>query len=147
MKKQFNWDLKLLQDDLDTNVDKVLQQAFNGLSAADMAGKLDTVEEVNAMRLKMLNTLDADVAAVTKGEIQRRQQLLDQYTVLLEDEKERIKQSNTVNADMSAMRGYYVDGNGEAFIDATGAMIPVPKEAPYPPEYIEETGKLITFTW
>jgi hypothetical protein len=37
LKKQFDWDLKLMQDDLDSKVDKVLQQAFNGLSAADMA--------------------------------------------------------------------------------------------------------------
>lgn len=103
LKKQFDWDLKLLQDDLDSKVDKTIQQAFDGITAADMAGQLDTFEEVNAMRLKVLNALDADVAAITKGEIQRRQSLLDQYTDLLKDEKERIEKSNTVNADMSAM--------------------------------------------
>lgn len=145
LKKQFDWDLKLLQDDLDSKVDKTIQQAFDGITAADMAGQLDTVEEVNAMRLKVLNALDADVAAITKGEIQRRQSLLDQYTDLLKDEKERIEKSNTVNADMSAMMWYYVDGNGQPFIDANGAMIPTPIDPPFPPQFLKETGQLLTF--
>lgn len=146
IKNNFNRDMKLLQDDLDTKVDKVIQGAFNGIAAADMSGKLDTIEEVNAMRLKVLNAIDLDVAAVTKGEIQRREMLLWEYTQLLADEKERIKLSNTVNPEMSAMRGYYVDGNGEAFVDAsTGLPIPMPVEAPYPPQFLKETGQLLTF--
>jgi len=145
LKKQFDWDLKLMQDDLDSKVDKVLQQAFNGLSAADMAWQLDTVEEVNAMRLKLLDSVDRDVANITRGEIQNRQKLLDDYNQLLIDEKERIEKSNIVNMDKSAVLGYYVDGNGEPFIDANGATIPTPIDPPFPPQFLKETGQLLTF--
>ena len=148
VKNNFNRDMKLLQDDLDSKVDKVIQSAFNGITAADISGQMDTVEEVNQMRMRILDSIDQDVASVTRGEIQKRQMLLEQYTQLLEDEKERVTLSNTVNTELSAVRGYYVDGNGEAFIDAeTMLPIKVPKEPPMPPQYIKETGQLLTFSY
>ena len=40
-----------LQDKLDNVVTKQVQDAFNQMTSADMAGKLDTIEEINTFRI------------------------------------------------------------------------------------------------
>jgi hypothetical protein len=53
--------------------------------------------------------------------------------------------ANKVNADMSKVKGYYVDGNGNPILNNQGQPIQVPQDAPMEPVFDKETGKLITF--
>lgn len=48
----------ILQDDLDSKVNKTLQNAFNAVSAADMKGQLDTIPEIEAFQQQLYAQLD-----------------------------------------------------------------------------------------
>lgn len=51
-----------LHDQLNTNVNAAIQESLNGLTAAEMAGKMDTVEEVQALKGTLFQNLDKAIA-------------------------------------------------------------------------------------
>jgi surface antigen len=59
--------------------------------------------------------------------------------------KEYQKNANIVNTDMSQVRWFYVDGNGNAIVWANGQPVPVPAQSPMPPVFDKDSGQLISF--
>jgi len=139
--------MTVLQDDLTSKVNKSIQSALNQFNSAEIAGKLDTIEEVEAFRVQLLGQLDKQITGVTDGNITQRAFLIERYDKIAADKKTYFKNSNEVNSDLSTVRGYYVDGNGNPFVSATtGQRINTPKAAPMKPIYDEKTGNLVTFS-
>lgn len=144
---QFERQMVILQDDLNSKVNQSIQDVLNQFNAAEIAGKIDTLQEVEALRVQLLGNLDKQITGVTDANIQQRAFLIERYDAIAKQKEERFKNKNTVNADLSKAQGYYVDGNGDPIISAkTGTRISVPLEAPIKPMYDEKTGRLVTFT-
>lgn len=103
--------MKEQQDELDKYVSDTIQTIFNNMSAAEMAGQMDTVDEVDAFAAKYFNAIDTDIANMTRKQIQIAEQKLVLQTQTLERAREFVKNKGVVNQEMSAAQGYYVDGN------------------------------------
>jgi hypothetical protein len=78
------------------------------------------------------------------------QYVTEQYTKIADDAqvriKERQKNSNTINSEMSTAKGFYVDGNGSPIYDSKGNTIVMPEKPPIDPIFDKTSGKLITFS-
>ena len=145
--------MQVMQDDLDDKVGKSIQTAFSMMSAEEIKGWLDTVEEIDAFRTKLLTNLDNNIWALTDDNIKARGFLIERYDNIAKEQSARIqeytKNANSVNVDMSAAQWFYVDGNGSPIISmATWQPIAMPQKPPMEPIFSKETGELITFnTW
>lgn len=136
-----------LQDDLDNNVSKQVQNAMNEMTSAEMSGKLDTMEEISAFRTKLFSGLDNQISGVAEVNFTQRASILKEYADMENKAMEVIAKSKTIDDNMSSVQGFYVDGNGKAVISkTTGLLIPIQKEAPIKPMYDDKTGRLVTFT-
>lgn len=137
-----------LQDELDRNVSETIQTIFNKMSAEEMAWAMDTVEEVDKFAEQYFNTIDTNIANMTRKQIVIAEQKLALQTQTLERAREFVKNKGIVNKDMSIAQWYYVDWNGQPLISSTtGAPIPVPQDAPKEPVRDEKTGQLVTFSY
>ena len=58
MADQFARGMVIHNDELDSKVNKTLQNAFNTVTAADMKGQLDTIPEIEAFQQKLYAQLD-----------------------------------------------------------------------------------------
>lgn len=145
---QFAKQMQDLQDNLDSQVSKVVQDAFNKIVMLDWDGKLDTMDEVVALKREILASVDTSIEWITMGNIQQRQNAIDHYTQLIEDQQVVIENAQKVNTDMSAIKGYYVDWNWNAIVDvSTWQPIPMPVAPPMEPIFDKESGNLITFSY
>lgn len=76
---------------------------------------------------------------------------LDQQKITEKQQQEYQENAQIVNKDMSALQGYYIDGNGNPIISKdTWKPIPIPtqdKEAPMEPIFDKNTGQLIQFSY
>lgn len=150
---QMERQMVLLQDDLDDKVNKSIQSAFSMMSAEEIKGWLDTVEEIDNFRTKLLTNLDNDIGALTDDNIKARQFLVERFDVIAKERKEQMetyqKNANTVNMDMSTAQWYYVDWNWSPIISmATWQPVRMPVKPPMDPVFDKESGKLIMFsTW
>jgi uncharacterized protein HemY len=61
--------MKEQQDELDLAVSKTIQTIFNNMSAAEMAGQMDTVDEVDAFANKYFEQIDTDIANMTRKQV------------------------------------------------------------------------------
>ena len=88
---------------------------------------------------------------MTSASLQQMQYITDSYMQMADKAYEEAKlyqqNANVVNSEMSAVKGYYVDGNGNAILDSEGMPISVPQSAPLEPVFDKESGKLITFSY
>lgn len=136
-----------LQDQLDTQVSTVLQWVITDFNKE--AQGIDTMDELNALREKWLDTADTSLETITNRNYLERQNRIEQFQQIIADKKLSIQNANTLNKDMSTALWYYVNGNWEAIISATtGKPIPTPVEPPIEPVFDMKLGKLITFaTW
>jgi hypothetical protein len=94
--------------------------------------------------------LDANITGYTEGSMKQMQYITEQYTKMADDAQTRLTEwttnANTVNTEMSAARGYYVDGNGNPLYNADGTTISLPEKPPMEPVWDKESGQLITFS-
>jgi len=136
-----------LQEDLDDNVSSVLQDALSKIDNAEINGLLYDEDAMEDFRMKLLSDTDRTVAELSDRNFKRRAFLLNQYKTIAEESKIKEANKNTVNRDMSAAQGYYVDGNWEPIISATTwKRINIPESAPMDPIFDKATGRLITFS-
>ena len=152
----FTRQIKILQDDLDSKVNKTVQWALNQFNSAELEGKLDTIPEIEAFQQQLYAQLDWDLSSIMDTNIEARQFLIERYDKLAESQKAQMqanekakadyqKNSNTLNKDMSEALGYYVNNNWEALIDQkTGARIEVPLNTEK--VFDQDTGNLMLFT-
>jgi len=148
--------MKILQDDLDGKVNKTVQSALNEFTSAELAGKLDTIPEIEAFQQQLYAQLDGDLSSIMDTNIEARKFLIERYDKLAESQKkamadkekadaEALKRKNTLNKDMSQALGYYVNENGEALTDrVTGQNIVVPPESDV--TYDKDSGQMVILT-
>lgn len=121
--------MTLLQDDLDSKVNKTIQRSLNEFSSAELRGKLDTIPEIEAFQQQLYSQMDGDISSIADTNIEARKFLLERYDNLATQQKQQIQlaekqqqeftqNTNTLNKDMSNARGYYVNNNGEPLQDA-----------------------------
>lgn len=148
--------MALLEDELGRNVSQAVQDAINNFNAD--ASQIDTLDEFEQLRVKILEQLDTKVAEYGAGTVDQMNFLINeswklQDQMLQKIEAERKAQqeyqtnANTINMDMSTAQGYYVDNNGNPVISATTWMpIQVPQESDIKPIFDKDSGQLISFS-
>jgi len=139
-----------IADDLNMKVGMQIQNAMNEMTSADLAGQLDTIDGVTQFKRSLLERLDSNITGHTEWSMKQMQYVTEQYTKIADDAQlrltERTTNSKTINTEMSAIRGVYVDGNGNALYNSDGTTIAMPETPPMPPNYDEKTGRLVTFS-
>ena len=135
-----------LQDDLNLKVNRSIQDSLNQFQAADIAGKIDTPQELEALRVNLLQNLDKQIAGITDANINQRQFIIERYDNIAKEKQKYFENSQAINSDMSQARGYFVNGNGDPVISATtGQRIPMAIKPPMPPVFDAKSGNLISF--
>lgn len=138
-------------DDLTYNLTWQTSQEFvdalSKFTAAELEWNLDTIDWITAFRRELLDEMDKNLSWITSASLQQMQYITQQYQDVADKMYEYAQNANTVNKDMSAVKWYYVDGNGNPIFNAKGETIEVPQSAPMDPIYDKETGKLITFAY
>jgi len=105
----FERGLQTLQDQLDTQVNWAIQEALNSFSAAEIEGKLESIEDVEALRIELLENLDKEITWVSDANIQQRAFLINRYDLIAEKKIEFIENKNVFKEHPGK---YWVDGNG-----------------------------------
>ena len=153
-----NWEIDVAQyekqisdivRDLNYKIPQEIQNALNKYTVAELEGNLDTIDWVVAFKKSLLDDLDNNISWMTSASLQQMQYITDSYMTMAdkayEEAKEYQQNANTVNTEMSGIRWYYVDGNGNPILDSDGQPIKVPQWAPIDPVFDKESGKLIQF--
>ena len=138
--------MRRLQVDLDNKVNDSIQNALDQVTATEMAGEFDTLEEVEGLRQSLFQNLDKVLMGEIVGNQRDRQLVIDQYKNSVKTAQDYLKNQNTVNTEMSELRWYAIDGNGNPILGANWQAIAMPEKAPIDPVF--KDWQLITFsTW
>ena len=118
-------------DDLTYNLTWQTSQEFvdalSKFTAAELQGNLDTIDGITAFRRELLDNMDKNLSGITSASLQQMQYITQQYQDVADKMYQYAQNKNTVNNDMSAVLGYYVDGNSNPILNAKGETIPVPQ--------------------
>lgn len=142
---QYNQQIDNLMYDLKW---KIWQEAVDALSkytAAELEWKLDTIDGITAFRKEILDELDSNLSWITSASLTQMQMINQEYQDIANKMYDYVQNANKVNTEMSSVKGYYVDGNGNPILNNQGQPIQVPQNAPMEPVFDKETGRLITF--
>jgi len=142
---QYNQQIDNLMYDLKWKVWDEITNALSKYTTAELEGKLDTIDGITAFRKELLDDLDNNLSGLTSASLSQMQWINQQYQDIANKMYEYSQNANTVNTQMSQVKGFYVDGNGNAILNNQGQPIQVPQSAPMDPIFDKETGKLITF--
>lgn len=142
---QYNQQIDNLMYDLKWKVWDEITNALSKYTTAELEGKLDTIDGITAFRKELLDDLDNNLSGLTSASLTQMQWINQQYQDVANRMYEYAQNANKVNAEMSTIKGYYVDGNGNPILNNQGQPIQVPQNAPMEPVFDKETGKLITF--
>ena len=89
--EKFTRQMTILQDDLNQKVNKTIQSSLNEFSSAELAGKLDTIPEIEAFQQKLYAQLDGDISSIADTNIEARKFLLERYDNLATQQKQQIQ--------------------------------------------------------
>ena len=142
---QYNQQIDNLMYDLKWKVGDEITNALSKYTTAELEWKLDTIDGITAFRKELLDDLDNNLSGLTSASLTQMQWINQQYQDVANKMYEYAQNANKVNTEMSAVKGYYVDGNGNPILNNQGQPIQVPQNAPMEPVFDKETGKLITF--
>lgn len=144
---QFERQMEDLQNDLNDKVNQSIQDALSGLTQKEISQVIEDPDQMEKIRVTLLNDLDKNVANITEANFRKRQYVIDQMTNIVNQTKTKEANKQKINQDMSAIQGYYVDWNGEPIISATTwKRINIPTKSPLAPIYDKEKWQLITFS-
>ena len=150
--KQWEWEVLKYNQQIDNLMYNLKWQVWdeitNALSkytTAELEWKLDTIDGITAFRKELLDDLDNNLSGLTSASLTQMQWINQQYQDIANKMYDYVQNANTVNTEMSAVKGYYVDGNGNAILNDQWQPIQVPQNAPIDPIFDKETGRLITF--
>ena len=118
-----------IADDLNMKVWTQIQQALNDMTAADMAGQLDTIDWVTQFKRSLLEKLDNSISWYTEWSLKQMQYVTEQYTKIADDAQLRIKEwtTNQWVFDPARSVGWFmVDKNNVPMYDRSGNSIPTP---------------------
>ena len=119
--------------------------ALSKYTTAELEWKLDTIDGITAFKRELLDELDNNLSWLTSASLSQMQYINQEYQNIADKALEYQKNANTVNTEMSAVKGFYVDGNGNPILNNMGQPIEIPPTAPMEPVFDKETGKLIQF--
>ena len=142
---QYNQQIDNLMYDLKWKVWDEITNALSKYTTAELEWKLDTIDGITAFRKELLDDLDNNLSGLTSASLTQMQWINQQYQDVANKMYEYAQNANKVNAEMSSVKGFYVDGNGNPILNNQGQPIQVPQNAPMEPVFDKETGKLITF--
>lgn len=135
--------------DLNYKIPQEIQNALNKYTVAELEGNLDTIDWIVAFKKSLLDDLDNNISGMTSASLEQMQYITDTYMNLANQAYEEAKlykeNQNVVNAEMSSVKGYYVDWNGDPILDSSWLPIKIPQSAPMDPVFDKESGRLITF--
>ncbi len=142
---QYNQQIDNLMYNLKWQVWDEITNALSKYTTAELEWKLDTIDGITAFRKELLDDLDNNLSWLTSASLSQMQWINQQYQDVANRMYEYAQNANTVNSEMSAVKGYYVDGNGNTILNDQWQPIQVPQNAPLDPVFDKESGKLITF--
>jgi len=142
---QYERQMEDITTKLNDDVDKSIQDAFNGLTEADNNGKLDTVEELTAFRDKMYQDLDASITGFSDASIEQLRFLSGEVNNAVKEAATYQANEGKINQDMSALNKYYTNANNQPILWSNWQRIPYQEEAPASPIYDKASWRLITF--
>lgn len=142
---QYNQQIDNLMYNLKWQVGDEITNALSKYTTAELEWKLDTIDGITAFRKELLDDLDNNLSGLTSASLTQMQWINQQYQDIANKMYDYAQNANKVNAEMSKVKGYYVDGNGNPILNNQGQPIQVPQDAPMEPVFDKETGKLITF--
>ena len=142
---QYTQQIQNLQYDLDWKVGKEIQALLWEFTTAELEWKLDTIDGITAFKKELMDKLNNNLTWITSASLDQMQYITKEYQDIADKMYEYAENQNKVNTEMSAVKWYYVDGNGNPIFNAKGETIQVPQSAPLDPIYDKETGKLIVF--
>lgn len=142
---QYNQQIDNLMYNLKWQVGDEITNALSKYTTAELEWKLDTIDGITAFRKELLDDLDNNLSGLTSASLAQMQWINQQYQDVANKMYDYAQNANKVNTEMSAVKGYYVDGNGNAILNDQWQPIQVPQNAPIDPVFDKETGKLITF--
>lgn len=116
-------------------------------TTAELEGKLDTIDGITAFKKDLLDELDKNLSGITSASLWQMQYINQEYQKIADKAYEYAQNANKVNADMSAVKWYYVDDNWNPILDNYGQVIKTQWTDWMEPVFDKETGKLITFTY
>lgn len=153
-----NWDIDVAQyekqisdivRDLNYKIPQEIQNALNKYTVAELEWNLDTMDGLVAFKKSLLDDLDNNISGMTSASLQQMQYITQSYMDMADKAYEEAKlyqqNANVVNSEMSSVKWFYVDWNGNAILDSDGLPIKVPQSAPLEPVFDKESGRLITF--
>lgn len=144
---RFERQMEDLQDSLDNSVNQTIQNALADLTQKEISQVIEDPEEMEKIRMDLLNDLDKNIADITEANFRKRQYVIDQMTDIVNDEKTREANKGKINPDLSKINTYYTDMNWDPIISATtGQRIDIPTDAPMDPIFDKDTGNFITFS-
>ena len=152
--QQKNWDWQVLQYnqqidnlmyDLKWKVWDEITWALSKYTTAELEWKLDTIDGITAFRKELLDDLDKNLSWLTSASLTQMQWINQQYQDIANKMYEYSQNANVVNPEMSSIKWFYVDGNGNPILNDKWEIIQVPPTAPLEPVFDKETWKLITF--
>lgn len=133
--------------DLRWKVGDELTWLLSKFTAAELEWKLDTIDGITAFKRELLDDLDANLSGLTSASLSQMQYINQEYQKIADKAYEYAQNANTVNKDMSAVKWYYVDGNGNPILDNMGKVIKIQNWDWMEPVFDKETWRLITFTY
>ena len=142
---QYNQQIDNLMYDLNWKVGSEVQAALSKFTTAELEWQLDTIDGITAFRKELLDDLDANISWLTSASLQQMQYITEQYQDIADKLYQYQQNANTVNQEMSQIKGYYIDGNGNPIFNAKGETIEVPQNPPMEPVFDKDTWKLIVF--
>lgn len=142
---QYNQQIDNLMYDLKWKVWDEITWALSKYTTAELEGKLDTIDGITAFRKELLDDLDSNLSWLTSASLTQMQWINQQYQDIADKMYAYAQNANTVNTEMSQVKGFYVDGNGNPILNNMWQPIEIPPTAPMEPVFDKETGKLITF--
>jgi flagellar hook-length control protein FliK len=98
-----------LQNDLNDKVNQSIQDALSGLTQKEISQVIEDPDQMEKIRVTLLNDLDKNVANITEANFRKRQYVIDQMTNIVNQTKTKEANKQKINQDMSAIQGYYVD--------------------------------------
>lgn len=142
---QYNQQIDNLMYNLNWQVGSEVQAALSKFTTAELEWQLDTIDGITAFRKELLDDLDANISWLTSASLDQMQYITKEYQDIADKMYEYQQNANTVNVEMSQVKGFYVDGNGNPIYNAKWEPIEVPQNPPLDPVFDKETGKLIVF--
>ena len=143
--KEYNQQIDNLMYDLKRKVGDEITWALSQFTTAELEGQLDTIDGVTAFKRELLQKLDNSLSWITSGSLAQMQYITEQYNDIADKMYTYAENKNKVNQEMSAVKWYYIDMNGNPILNTKWEVIEVPQSAPLDPVFDKETGKLITF--